>query len=1167
MRKFLVVGCGGSGGRTVRLLIDQLRADLRSRGISELPDAWQFVHVDVPVDPDEGPAPLGSVLDLGGHYLSFTTPANTFQATALQVESRLSQGQRKDLSPLLGWAPRNLARANGVPVTSGAGQYRAIGRMLTLPRLDQLRQVLVAAQAKAVSPTAWGQVPSAEQGSDVIIPIVVASMAGGSGASMFLDVSRVLGQLPGISPANIGCFLYTADVFAELPDDKRANVEGNAMAAVSEIIAAISRISDDDDRNTLEALGVSAGSVGTPPFGRVLPIGRRIGGSGAFFGDGSADGVYRGIARALAGVMSSEAASQQYLDSFLANPTPVPMTSDRLGWGTSDNDLPFGSMGFASLSLGRDRYIDYSAQRLSRAAVDHLVAGHLNPTSDLPSSDQVRLLMDNQWSISLQNMGLTMPGVPVNTWFQSVAYPRTAWESAARDAMGIAHGVVANSGHARASDWLASTRANVSTVKPQVVGQLQHSAYLWAETWAGELEAAAKTEFLRATAAFGLPYGRELMTRVRHRLETVVSEMSAAGSSAGAIDPTEIDETVSGEAAALGKQSVGAGHVLATRVQSQMQHSAESRVRREAAGVGAHVLRAFAVDVLGALELAANDALRGLEVEAARTASGAGLAQLHSEVYADWPDESGRVPPRFDHAQNEVLLTTSVDFPARYQADVSATGGSAVYSDGLAKLRREIIEGSWETAGSRRNHVVVEQTGHWRAPILNRGSDGAPTPQAKPTYRLYCSVREIVDRSRDRLAEQGGVFATFADQSIAQYLNDMNIAQVDRTKRQEDFVSKFLQALALARPVVGVDEQMVQFLHNGRQLSYVYTFSEIPFEENDMVASGVSAKLTGDPSLESSTGSNFRRALTGAGSTVGKISIFGSYEKVSPLCFSSLLEPIAHRWASASVSTQSNLWLWKRARPLHAALAMSRAEAVRVIAGWYLGRLVGLVRQDAQGHAEVMSEQGWLHFGAPLLSEEVGVRNPVDVLPSILMSHAWALVRCSGDPHLTALAPYEAVRRLADASASNQLAPQVAALSGTALLADALSGRNLMLAGVPVTGDGLSQVLNPSRAPADLSVVAVDQANIDNRHEAVISWIGTLREYFTSKRYVERAPDGRYRAVVVSVEALRAAPLIAEIGPLVMEALDLLERIAEAAVAQTRTSTAINGENDGIDFI
>ena len=47
MKKFLVVGVGGSGGATLRYLMDQLGADLRKRGIHELPDAWQFVQIDV----------------------------------------------------------------------------------------------------------------------------------------------------------------------------------------------------------------------------------------------------------------------------------------------------------------------------------------------------------------------------------------------------------------------------------------------------------------------------------------------------------------------------------------------------------------------------------------------------------------------------------------------------------------------------------------------------------------------------------------------------------------------------------------------------------------------------------------------------------------------------------------------------------------------------------------------------------------------------------------------------------------------------------------------------------------------------------------------------------------------------------------------------------------
>ena len=134
-------------------------------------------------------------------------------------------------------------------------------------------------------------------------------------------------------------------------------------------------------------------------------------------------------------------------------------------------------MGFASLSLGRDRYLDYAAQRLSRATVDHLVAGHENPTSQLPSTDQLRQLMDNQLGLSLQAMGLPLPGTPTPSWFQSVAYPRVNWEAAARDASSPLAAILVNSGQGQARSWLAATGAAFAGARHIVVANLQRSAY------------------------------------------------------------------------------------------------------------------------------------------------------------------------------------------------------------------------------------------------------------------------------------------------------------------------------------------------------------------------------------------------------------------------------------------------------------------------------------------------------------------------------------------------------------------------------------------------------------------------------------------------------------------------------------------------------------------
>lgn len=63
-----MVGCGGSGGATLAYLMDQLRSDLAPLGVPRLPQAWQFVHIDVPHESDPGPSGLGTVVEQGGTY-------------------------------------------------------------------------------------------------------------------------------------------------------------------------------------------------------------------------------------------------------------------------------------------------------------------------------------------------------------------------------------------------------------------------------------------------------------------------------------------------------------------------------------------------------------------------------------------------------------------------------------------------------------------------------------------------------------------------------------------------------------------------------------------------------------------------------------------------------------------------------------------------------------------------------------------------------------------------------------------------------------------------------------------------------------------------------------------------------------------------------------------
>ena len=52
--RFLFIGLGGSGGKTLRFIKRDLLALMEKHGIEnpKIPDAWQFLNFDTPTNPD-----------------------------------------------------------------------------------------------------------------------------------------------------------------------------------------------------------------------------------------------------------------------------------------------------------------------------------------------------------------------------------------------------------------------------------------------------------------------------------------------------------------------------------------------------------------------------------------------------------------------------------------------------------------------------------------------------------------------------------------------------------------------------------------------------------------------------------------------------------------------------------------------------------------------------------------------------------------------------------------------------------------------------------------------------------------------------------------------------------------------------------------------------------
>lgn len=1150
MKKFLIVGCGGSGGATLRYLMDQLRADLRPYGIEQLPPAWQFLQIDVPTEPEKSEG-LGSIRDLGGRYLSVSSPGNAYTLVANNVEQSLIP--RNALRALLGWSPSPKEAAAHVPVTKGAGQYRAVGRMLTLTDLSDIQQEMKRAWEQLQRPDAWGSLPtrypSTYDPAAGVIPMVVGSMAGGSGASMFLDVCRLLGRLPGLNRSDLGVFLFTADVFSSLPETDRTGVDGNALGAIGEIIAAQTRASDASDAELFSALGIPPEPVDEAAFARVFPIGSSIGGDGARFGGGTPDGVFRGLGRALAATMASDEATQQYVKSKIENPNPPAINREYLGWGTDSAIFPWGSFGYASLSLGRDRYAEYASQRLARNAFDRLVTGHLNPQSQLPATEQLNTLVDSQWNTVLDRLRFPPTGAHIRGWFTTSAFPASVRDAEARRTITEAVNMLNSEAPGQAAAWVESIRVRLPHFQQGAADKVREAAYLWANGWTAELERDIQEEFLRAMTQLGVPYARAVVRRLRSQLNPVIDELRGA-SAEGMGQPLVMDPEVTNRALALKKTVIGPGHAVAEMISTGYFTSAQKALNREAARLAANVLSSYVNDVLAGLERTADNNLLNLERAQKAAPSEAGLAQLATNVYTEWPQESDLVPARFDHAENEVLLTTSREFPAQFKVDVLASVPSVgIYDSARDHMVSELTIGRWETAGGVRGQFdVLTQRVAWRPSALPVDPiTQTPTPTSQPVYDLAITPADLLARAREHLRRPDQPFQRFSGQSIEEFLSDRIQPDSVLAARADEFVNKFQETMRLARPLVGVSPPMIQVMHPGTSLLYQYSFSDIPVSRNAPVATRITALLESDSSLDSSTVQRFGDALKD-NLRDSRIAMFGSYPKYSPVVFSSLLEQIQNRWAGAPEQALSDLWQWKRTRPLPASLAMGAAEQRVMVAGWFLGRLLGAVivpsSAQAKDPVQVWDFAGgeWAAFPARLLTPPARFRSQDDWLPSVLESHSLAVVQCNSDVNLRALRPYRALRAIADESPEK---PHGAfgASSGVRHLADWLTS------GQWPSGQPSKVITAPELSAAG--------ATPQVRAEAVKAWLEAVATY-VGEQYLTAGTGvgalGQRKPRIDNITQLAKAPMFAEIAELVHSVLGELITAVDAALAEAGES-------------
>lgn len=136
------------------------------------------------------------------------------------------------------WFPKELESLLSGPISAGAGQIRAIGRFASMANGEEILNAIQEQKNKITSTSIADSTRYTWKAPNVsgIEVNVVFSLAGGTGAGVFMDMAYLIQRAMSPDPYEINAYAVMPDVFKTMSRGAdMVNVEPNAYGAISEI--------------------------------------------------------------------------------------------------------------------------------------------------------------------------------------------------------------------------------------------------------------------------------------------------------------------------------------------------------------------------------------------------------------------------------------------------------------------------------------------------------------------------------------------------------------------------------------------------------------------------------------------------------------------------------------------------------------------------------------------------------------------------------------------------------------------------------------------------------------------------------------------------------------------------------------------------------------------
>ena len=1047
-RKVLLIGLGGSGGKTLRFLKRDLSEWLESKGWSDgIPDGWQFLHIDSPTKPDG--------LEAGGMPLSNQEYVGLVSAgTTLRPLADLLDSVGTGAPELTSWRVEP-STAPPVPLEIGCGQYRALGRTVGLTFSQAIRQGISGAIERMsnveVEPEldrlyrhVHGQGGGEPGGAP--IPIIISSLAGGTGAGLLLDVVDILHSMrPSWSNQSMGLY-YTSDVF---PPTAGQGVHPNGLAAISEVLNGAwwgTTGSASDTRNPESIPGKRSGILASLAG---LDQGVERTGTHCNFLIGATNAKGASIARdgqlfeMVGGALLSWVTDPIVQGNFVAYTAAnwaqaaadnleldVDVVSNRGAYG--EPGLPaFSALGFARVSVGSKYLRKYAAQRLAKAAATHMAEAHVN-------SDAARAMMAQE--------SLTSPD-RVAERLASRLYPAFRQRIDVTDL---------NEGEGQTDFSIGATVEQALT--PDQFREWMNESSRWissrlrddkdanGEEWVDRMLPFVRQaqQDLDARVLESLPgAAQEWVRAATERFPQHVEEMVARHGLRVAIELVEglIGELSSNVSGAIAELSQRADDYRSWASRGTVEDAARRALsdvltKGKVAADSEYVLRAVDEAVKYArcsalvtvaerasllLERFAADFLRPM-AQALRE----GLSDLNNSS-ADrgaWPDWSSGLPPQeLEPPRSEYTVIEKEDFAETFEARLRATYVGQSDLQARDDARADIAGGlsvRSALAPLQRNSPEAVQLG--RVTLLGVDQEwlpgfevvGGSVAARRAQFDARCGTEEVLDRADRWLMRPDYPFEQLLSVDLRSYTQSPDGDRDDSpeyVERQNRVVAKLEAAIGAAAPLVRLNDGLIKQFH--KSLAFKTDVSMIPFRGHPL-EERIRASRVFD--LFKHRSDKFEDLLTNDAELPYIDVISQLSAPVSPIVLDSLMSPIGEAWSKAKSTSGGQMLFWelRRTRPLREFVPVPQRHLRCMIRGWFTGRILGLISTSEMPYRIVHDLLGvntrMVQFPQRFLTSTSP--NTRDELPFTLESMPLAMVEVNRSASTSALEPYVALRDL-----------------------------------------------------------------------------------------------------------------------------------------------------------